>query len=272
LKYFSLTSYDDTRHYDRFVVPLLGRMTHLEKLTLYLRIRQRSLFVDGTHLHNDILVHMPQLHAFIYYISTEAFSDESVHHQSHSDIQQTFNNMKYGSVECIIDNFPTNTTICHVYSLPFTFTRLEKISNRFPNIVFNSVTHLYAYDTVPMEHDFFMRISQAFPILKRFSMKNEMMQTCNHEEWKSYSIIEYSHLISLDIMHVNIDYVEQFLLETKTHLPHLTELKVNYEQLIVVTRNFTKDTTRHNCSKVKRLIIGERNLFSKEVYQYFPSV
>ncbi len=44
---------------------------------------------------------------------------------------------------------------------------------------------------------------------------------------RCYSVIEYSHLISLDITRVNVGYVVQFLLETKTNLPRLTELKVN---------------------------------------------
>ncbi|CAF1364283.1 unnamed protein product [Rotaria sp. Silwood1] len=84
---------------------------------------------------------------------------------------------------------------------------------------------------IPMKHEFFMRISRAFPALKYFSLENGTSQTWNGSEWKSnknssYLIIEYLHLISLDIMHVNIDYIAQFLLETKTNLPRLTELKV----------------------------------------------
>ncbi|CAF1146216.1 unnamed protein product [Rotaria sordida] len=146
------------------------------------------------------------------------------------------------------------------------------ISNRFPNMIFDTVTHLYAYDTIPMEHEFFMQISRNFPKLKCFSMKNDNSQTRNCDQWNSYPIIEYSHLISLDIMNVNTDYVEQFLLQTKTHLPCLTELKVNYNQLATVTMNFTRDETRHNCSKVKRLILKESKVFSKDYYRYFPSL
>jgi hypothetical protein len=103
-----------------------------------------------------------------------------------------------------------------------------------------------------MKHEFFMRISQTFPMLKCFSLKNEMMQSWNPDELgsdktTSYPVIEYSNLISLDITRVNMDYVVQFLLETKTHLSRLTELKVNYNQLNKVTMNFTNDVTRCNC-------------------------
>ncbi|CAF3751273.1 unnamed protein product [Rotaria sordida] len=277
LKCFSLTSYNITFDYDELVVPLLRRMTYLEKLTLYLRIRTPNRYIiDGTHLHNEILVHMPKLQIFIFYISTEIYTHRLIPHKSLDDIQQTFTNWKYGQTDCILDNV-IGSTITHVYSLPFTFTYLEKITNQFPTIGLNTVTHLYVYDEVSMKHEFFMRINRDCPMLKCFSLKNEMEQSWNCDEFKSdnnlsYSIIEYSHLISLDIAYVNIDYVVQFLLETKTHLPCLTELKIKYNQLKTVTMNFTRNTTRRNCSKVERLIIEESRQFSKDVYQYFPSL
>jgi hypothetical protein len=83
----------------------------------------------------------------------------------------------------------------------------------------------------------------------------------------SYPIVEYPHLISLDIDFVNIHYVDQFLHETKTHLPRLIELKVQYDELKMVTENFTRDKTRSNCAKVKRLIV-ENSI----VYHYFSSL
>jgi len=87
---------------------------------------------------------------------------------------------------------------------------------------------------------------------------------------QSYSVVEYPHLTSLDITYVHIDYVEQFLHESKTHLPHLTELHINYDQLQTVTDNFTRDATRLLCSQVKRLIIEEKIVYPKDFYLYFP--
>jgi hypothetical protein len=70
---------------------------------------------------------------------------------------------------------------------------------------------------------------------------------------------------------VHIDYVEQFLNETKTHLPRLTKLTVNYNHLTIVTENFTRDTTRLNCITVKELYVGEAIVeHSKDSYVYFP--
>ncbi len=71
---------------------------------------------------------------------------------------------------------------------------------------------------------------------------------------------------------MNTDYIVQFLLETKTYLSRLTELKVNYNQLETVTMNFTRDTTRRNYSQVKQLIVEGSGYYSKDFYRYFSSL
>ncbi|CAF4167645.1 unnamed protein product, partial [Rotaria sordida] len=192
LKCYSLTiSYNITYDYAPLVVPLLRHMTHLEKLTLYLHtcashsfsndpilfVDDTNPFIDGTRLHNGFLIHMPQLHIFNFYISTENLISPSHPRKSNDDILRTFTNTIYGQTACIINYFNGD----HMIS--------------------------------------------------------------------SYPIIEYSHLTSLDIIHANIDYAEQFLLETREHLSRLTELKINYYVLKIVTMNFTRDETRRNCSK-----------------------
>ncbi|CAF1384979.1 unnamed protein product [Rotaria sordida] len=271
-------SYDVTMNYDDLVVPLLRRMTHLEKLTLYLRILHRNAFIDGTHLQNEILDYMPQLHTFKFYISTQESIFSSFPRKSNSDIERTLTNIKYGQMASIIDSYSGGLeAICHIYSLPFTFSRLGIITTHFPMIVFDTVTHLSAYDMIPMEHEFFIRISQTFPMLKYFSIQNDRPLSLKRNEWESdknvsYSIIEFPHLISLDVTCANIDYIAQFLLETKTHLPCLTELKVNFYRLQKVTMNFTRDTTRRNCCKINRLFVNVSIVFSKDVMEYFPSL
>ncbi|CAF3963586.1 unnamed protein product, partial [Rotaria sp. Silwood1] len=110
MKCFSLTSYAITSHYDVLIVPLLRRMIHLEKLTLYLRINARlslyhgtsglfndtNPYVDGTHLHNNVLVYMPQLHLCKFYISTENVVTDLIHRKSTDDIQQICTHRIYG--------------------------------------------------------------------------------------------------------------------------------------------------------------------------------
>ncbi len=277
LKCFSLICYDTTCLYDELVVPLLHRMSHLEELTLYVRIAYRYTFVDGHHLHDEILLHMPRLRRFTFYIRTNNKIDDTTNRISSEDIQQTFANTNLHQMACIVDYFGTTKNICHVFSLPFTFARLENITNNLPSIIFRSVTHLALEDKVPFKHEFFIRIAQAFPLLESLSIRNIRppfwrfgKRTLIGNE--SYSIVTYPHLISLDMDCVNIHYVDQFLNQSKAYLPCLTELKIPYNELKSVTENFTRDVTRRNCANVKRLILKDSTVFSEDVHRYFPSL
>jgi hypothetical protein len=136
-------------------------MSLLEELTLYLCIVKRPTFVDGIHLHTEIFTHMPQLHTFNFYISIETEIIDSTIRLSNNDIQRAFTNSRYEKVVCTVDylkNFK-------VFSLPFTFDRLERLSNNSPSIIFNNVTHLMLRDTIEFEHEFFVRVARAFPLL-----------------------------------------------------------------------------------------------------------
>ncbi|CAF0796107.1 unnamed protein product [Rotaria sordida] len=161
-------------------------MKHLEKLALYLRLRKRYQFVvDGKHLYNEILANMPQLHTFTFYMSTDNYIQHLDPLQSIDDIQQAYTNIKYRQTTCIIDYFDWFKATFHIYSLPFTFTRLEDITSQFPTIGFCTVTYLSASDVIPMEHEFFMGISRDFPMLKCFTLENRHKQEIHHDELKS---------------------------------------------------------------------------------------
>ncbi|CAF2748567.1 unnamed protein product [Rotaria sp. Silwood2] len=275
LKCFSLTCYPSSKAYDNLVVPLLRRMSNLEELSLYIHIFCGSLFISGTHLHNEILIYMPQLHTFTFCITSENYFIDPPIRISNLDIERTFTNIKCGQVACMVDYFETDKTICRVFSLPFKFHCLKQISNNIPNLVFNSVTHLELWDENAFKYEFFIRLQRGFPFLKSLSIWNIRppfwgFDLCdlNDKDW--CSIIEYPHLISLNIASVNIYYVEHFLNETKTHLPRLTELKIRYNDLEMVTKNFTRDETRRNCAKVNRLIVEHSIVYPKDVYYYFP--
>ncbi|CAF3020029.1 unnamed protein product [Rotaria socialis] len=87
-----------------------------------------------------------------------------------------------------------------------------------------------------------------------------------------HSIVEFPHLASLNVRRADVYYVEQFLNTEKTHLPRLTELEVDYDNLVTVTDNFTRDATRGNCAKVKWLIFEITIEYSRAVHAYFPSL
>ncbi|CAF2616316.1 unnamed protein product [Rotaria sp. Silwood2] len=275
LKCFSLTCYNGTRGYDNLIVPLLRRMSHVEELALYLHIFRGSTFISGTDLDNEILIYMPQLHMFTFYIdSINQIADPAIR-ASAADIEQTFKNIKYGPVVCMVDSFDSYCVRYRVFSLPTKFHRLEDIKNNIPNIVFNSVTHLKLRDTNAFKHEFFIRLARAFPFLKSLSISNihRPFWRCDERHLRDKdwcSIIEYSHLIFLDVEGVNSYYLEHFLNETKAHLPSLTQLKVIYEVLKTVTENFTRDDMRRNCGRVKRLIVDYPIVYPENVYRYFP--
>ncbi|CAF3131802.1 unnamed protein product [Rotaria sp. Silwood2] len=234
-------------------------MSHLEKLTLYVRSYHRATFIDDTHLHKEILNHMQRLHTFRFFISTEIEINDSTHHISENDIQRTFTNIGYHQKVCNIYYFGIRKVICSVFTVPFVFDYLKKITNKFQTMILNYVTYLMVIDTIPFKYEFFIRISKAFPLLKHFSIVNILSPLFDFGSQKaenipSYSLIEYSRLMSLDIMDVDNYYIEQFLLDTKTHATQLTAIQVRYHQLRTVTENFTRNTTRRNCANIKRLI------------------
>ncbi|CAF0941836.1 unnamed protein product [Rotaria sp. Silwood1] len=277
LKYFSLTSVDYfTNKYDTGILPLFRRMSNLEELNLYIMAKDRTTFLDGTHIYNEILVHMPRLQIFNFYISTLVGIDPLVRHLSKDDIQRTLsNNIKYQQVDCIV-NYEYNFVKCHVFSLPFMFEDLYNIGNTFPNVIFSHVRRLSVIDIVPFNHEFFNRIACSFPLLKDLGVVNFNPQSSISDERNSndnqlYLIVKLNYLISLYLVDVHIDYVDQFLNERKTHLPRLTELTIDYDHLTIVTDNFTRDTTRLNCINVKELnSYNTRVQQSKDFYVYFP--
>ncbi len=131
-------------------------------------------------------------------------------------------------------------------------------------------------DEVPSKDEFFHRIAWSFLLLEQICVINIMSQSSISDERKSnddqlHSIVKCPCLISLRLARVHIDYVEQFHNETKTHLPRLTQLSVNYNQLAIVTENFIRNTTQLNCIRVKELFVDESIVqHSNDFYVYFP--
>ncbi|CAF3654345.1 unnamed protein product [Rotaria socialis] len=237
-------------------------MPYLENLTLYLCIKGQNRIIDGTCIQEDILVYMPQLHSFTFYITTYVASGDLFHNLSRERIQQTLINIGQHNTATIVNYLSRCTAECSIFSLPFTFDYLRYLGNISPNIVFNYVTYLLVEDHDAFGHEFFVRIARSFPLLKHLHILNIQPQlssnlTLSSDHSQSYSIIEYPHLTSLDVICSLTDYLEQFLDETKASVPCLTELEVSYRYLKTVTNNFTREETRRNCAKVKKLIAIE---------------
>ena len=258
--------YKRTYAYDTRVVPLLHRMSALEKLTISLYVVNRTSFIDDHHLNNEIQSRMPHLSIFIFNILMHDVSFLE-------DDRRTF--IEGISFDCYVDYVFDGEGRCHIYSLPLPLTHFHGITNNSPGDQFIHVRNLYVIDAMyPFEHEFFQRITRSFPLLQSLTAFNRTEQKrarqCSSDEQVS-SPVEYSHLIKLDLEFAHIDYVEQFLIDTRIYLPRLNSLRVQYEHLTTVTKNFTNNATRLNCGKVKRLITEKAMVHSNDVYLYFPS-
>jgi hypothetical protein len=264
--------------YDSEIVPYLRQMSQLEKLTLSLVVRGRTSFIDGTHLNNDIINKMPYLHTFIFDIVTEHVTINEENLPTSDDVRHALIQRGY-NVGCYIDYHETESGRCHIYSLPFTMNRINAFTIKFvPCGVFMNVRKLCVNDPMrPIEHDFFLLISQAFPLLEDLTVSSMMEQKKQpnklDEHEQTFSIIEYSHLITLDLNMSHVDYAKQFLLDSNTHLPRLSTLSIDYEKLVNITEDFTSNRAHGNCANLKNIIFREQiRVVGKNFFIYFPHV
>ncbi|CAF1203570.1 unnamed protein product [Rotaria sordida] len=274
---FLIKSFSRFEQYDK-VVFLLRHMLYLEKLTLYLPIKGRNKPIDGTYIQNDILVYMPQLHSFTFYIYSYVDTSGLSYKLSNEHIQQTLKNIAEENVASIVNYICMNEVACSIFSIPFAFDHLEDVGNKFPNLVFSYVTYLLVQDNDAFKHEFFIRIARSFPLLKHlriFNIESQLLLhdllTCSSDKNQLYSIVKYPYLTSLDVKYAHEDYLDQFLNETKAYVPCLTQLGVMDIHLNIVTKNFTREETRHNCAKVKQLFVVGSLVHSNNFYDYFPS-
>lgn len=246
-------------------------MSDLEELTLYLSIvRTESTYIDGTHLSDEILIHMPQLNKFIFNINTVVLNKNiSVALPSNNDIQRSFIRRGYQQVGSYIHNISRKKeSICHIYSLPYEFDHFLHLNSHFPGGMFDKVRCVIMSDGNPFEHELFQVVSRSFPCLQTLTVLNYQPQ---QKKKHSSPVVTFPHLISLNLRMANVDYAEQFLCETKTSLPSLLSLTIRYKLLKMATNNFTNDTTRFNCARLRSLVIHGSYVPPDNFHSYFPS-
>ncbi len=133
--------------------------------------------------------------------------------------------------------------------------RYDNITNYFSGRLFQSVRDVSLFDERPFEHEFFIRISRSFPLMKQLTIfliiNHKMINNVEKEKNSNedLSIIEYPYLTQLDLLGAHDDYVEQFLINTKMRLLNNVSLYVIHGSLERVTHNFKRDATRINCAK-----------------------
>jgi hypothetical protein len=151
----------------------------------------------------------------------------------------------------------------------------NNITNHFPGGLFQCVDKISLYDERPFEHDFFMRITQAFPLLKRLSLSNKQPQNDklyqkSNVDKENLPTIKYSYLTLLHLPAIHDDYIVQFLDDKKTYFPSTFCLAIGYESLKSVTHNFTIDIMRVNCDKIIELCILDTDEKCERLKNYFP--
>jgi len=125
--------------------------------------------------------------------------------------------------------------------------------------------------------NFFLRISQSFPLLEKLILVNQKRQNNKRlknstYENKDLSIIKYPCLVHLDLTKAHKDYHEQFLFDTKTCLPNDVSVYMDYQRMKKVTRNFRRNTTRSNCAKMSYVFFCNRLTFPEHLRDYFPNI
>ncbi|CAF2874331.1 unnamed protein product, partial [Rotaria sp. Silwood2] len=275
LRCFLLYCEAKTQLYDDFILPLLHRMSNLEKLHLYLNVTGRQTFIDGDNLKTNIINHLLRLNSFTFNIRSFNSPYNQTDLPSNEDIQKSFKDFKYNPIISCVDDFQkSRCNLCHMYSYPYEWKCYNNITNNFPGGLFKCVYEVSLYDEHPFEHEFFLQIAQSFPFMKKLTITNrEAQMNKGRRESKNddenLSIINYYHLTELRFFQAHEDYLEEFLLDTKTCLLNNVYLFVNRELLKKVTDNFTRDATRLNCSKIIYCYNGNVTQLEKHVKDYF---
>jgi hypothetical protein len=249
-------------------------MHNLEELDLSISVFGR--IVDGNDLKTNIMNHMLQLNKFTFNIRSFSRFSNQVNLPSNDGIQYTFKDFKDNQIISCVDYFPeTEKGQCHVYSYPYQLRQYNNLTNNFPGGLFKCVREVSLFDEHPFEHEFFLRIAQSFPLMKKLTIVNRKQQSKKRfigtkNDNQDLSIIKYSHLIELDLKRIHKDYVTQFLHDRKTCLPNNLDLSVDYRLVKKMTRNFRRNTTRNNCAKLRYINFTWKSPFPEYFKDYFP--
>ncbi|CAF1431603.1 unnamed protein product [Rotaria sordida] len=242
-------------------------MSNLEELSLYF-VNHNTPIIDGNDLEMNIMNYMRKLKKFKFNIRSVISLNNQVYLPSHEYIQNTFKNLKNNQIISCIDYFPkANEFHCHIYSYPYTWNYYDNITNNFHDGLFKRVYEISLFDERPFEREFFLKIAKSFPCIEELRLHNRELQKNDNQQW---SIIEYPHLIRLDLVQTHENYVEQFLNNTKVCLLNDFDLRVDYNTLQRVTDNFTSDAIRINCSKIKCLFLYNEPELSRDLKDCFP--
>ncbi|CAF5163105.1 unnamed protein product, partial [Rotaria magnacalcarata] len=142
-KCFVLSCAWEISRYEECLLPLIYRMSNIEKLGLYLTIDVNDKFIDGNDLKKNVINRLPQLSVFTFDIRSLMFIDQ-INLPSKKDIEESFRDFQYTKIISYVDYFlEKKTGQCHVFSYPSEMPYYQKITNNFPD-------GLYQYNWRPL--------------------------------------------------------------------------------------------------------------------------
>lgn len=247
-------------------------MPNLEVLHLCANVFFDDHCVDENYLEKSLFPRLPKLKNFTSFIQSYVpLSPDQLTSSFREQVEQSSFRSPEKQMVFYGDYFPEARKIQYHF---YTSTSLNKscngLSNRFPGDRFNHVRRVSLYDEKPFEHEFFLRIHQSFPLLEELSMKNsKAQQHCQKADQTTSAPITYTSLDCLTLRDVHDDYLEEFLLQTKTIFHRQLTLWTNHESLKRVTNNFTIDQLRMNTKKVIKLFLYGIVEFSVCLEEYF---
>lgn len=245
-------------------------MSNLEKLSLFIKCIREQSFVDENNFKTNVINHLPRLKTLNFNIYSFIDNPDQMNFFSNEDSRKTLKEFSNTQIISCVDYFPDeNQGQCHIYSYPFTLITYEYITNSFPGGLFTHVREIVLFDERPFEHGFFLRIRNSFPFVKDLTVTNWKAQC---QKSMNDNRIHYHHLTTLVLLDVHDDYIEEFLLDTKTSLPFNLSLQVDYQSIRRVTHDFRRIETRINCSKINCVYLDRVRQFSKHFRNYFRTI
>ena len=251
-------------------------MSNLEKLHLNVYANRKTTFIDGNNFYKDILNYMPQLTKLTFDIRSYLRHCNQTDLPTNQDLQCTFENFPNDHIISYIDYFPyQDCAWCSIFTYPYTKKEYSYVTNNFPGVYCKSVREIKLHDEQhPFEYEYFFRICQSFPFVKNIYLMNsnppkEKLFNESKQDKPHLSILQFPYLNYLTLYDAHDNYIELFLDHTRTSLPDDIHLNIEFESLERVTYHFTRDMTRVNCQKLKRLGLNGHGL-PKYARNYFP--
>ena len=273
MKRFSFTCRNEISQYEKSIVPILRWMINLEELCLNICIYQGVVF-GGNQLKTNILNHLSKLNKFTFNIRSLCYISNLAAFVSNEDIQNSFIGLGINEIVSYVDYSSTrrDAVHCHMFSYPYTLEYFDGIRNRFPDGLYECVREVKLFDNHPFEYEFFLRMAKAFPFVELLTLTNRSAQQQKSiGNDRGLAPIEYSHLSELYFNGAHDDYIEQFLMDSKTFLSKSIRLYIERKDLKRVTHNFTRITTEINCAKVYYLHLLDNCRLEPGLTKYFPS-